>query len=60
VTYAKLRRMPLLPCLMRTLLLINKLGIIDLGARREINFLASDIPVVQVPDAHGEVGRESL
>jgi hypothetical protein len=45
---------------MRKLLLINKLGIRDLGAGREINLLAGCVPVVQVSDAGAEVGSKSL
>jgi hypothetical protein len=44
---------------MRNLLLINIFGIFGLGARREINFLASSVPVVQVSNAGAKVGRES-
>jgi hypothetical protein len=60
VRAALLRRAHFLLALMRNLLLINKLGIRDLGAGREINLLAGCVPVVQVSDAGAEVGSKSL
>lgn len=41
------------------LLLINILGILGLGAWREIDLLAGNVPVVQVAHTRAEVGREA-